>query len=938
MLFVKTRAFFLVLCLSPGAFAQTEQAARVKQLAEKLTSAKTESERQELLSAEGESLTAELVAALIESADRVRLGGDYERALNTARFIQSVAERIDDRTGVARAVQLIGNVHQSRSEYDEALEYYRKSLPLMEAAKYQRGIAYVYTNIGLIHRLQGDLDTALEFYQRGLKVSEATGDKRSAANALNLTGVIHRLQGNGSLALDYFQKALTLFEEAGFQPGVAGMLNNIGGLYLQQGQYELAEEAFRKSLVLAEKSKTRPQVAQALNNIGRTYRLRLDNTQALEYYRQSLAIREEIGDKLGVARTLQNMAEIYTGNSLGEFERALGQYQKSLALFESLGSKHGMAETAAGISYLYALRDDFQSALSWAERAVPLARETEKDSLWQALSHLGAAHRGLKQYVKARAAFAESITVIEEMRAEVAGGEQERQRFLEVAISPYQAMIELLVAEKEWEAAFGYAERAKGRVLLDVLQSGRAGVAKVMTEGEREQERKLRGQLIALNNQVTREGQSAKPDAAQLVNLKARQQKARLGYEGFQMSLYATHPELRIQRGEVRPLSLEETGALLPDARTALVEYVTAEDKTYLFVITKGSARGARPELKIYTLDAERKELAAQAEHFRHQLARRDLTYGAAARGLYDLLLKPAEAQLRGKDTLVIVPDGKLWELPFQTLQDTRGRHLIESHTISYVPSLAVLSEMIKARGKTPSVASAPSTLLAVGNPTLATDTVRRANSVMHDRLGPLPEAERQVKALGELYGAARSRVYFGPAAREGRIKSEAGSFRVLQLATHGVLNDVSPMYSHVLLAQEDGSGAEDGLLEAWELMNLDLDADLVVLSACETARGRVGAGEGVIGLTWALFVAGSSTTVVSQWKVESASTTELMLEFHRNLQRPTGGPGRGMSTAAALQRAAKKMLSGNEYSHPYYWAGFVAIGDNPVRQKGSSD
>jgi len=125
-----------------------------------------------------------------------------------------------------------------------------------------------------------------------------------------------------------------------------------------------------------------------------------------------------------------------------------------------------------------------------------------------------------------------------------------------------------------------------------------------------------------------------------------------------------------------------------------------------------------------------------------------------------------------------------------------------------------------------------------------------------------------------------------------------------------------------------DKSSAEDGLLEAWEIMNLDLNADLVVLSACETARGRVGAGEGVIGLTWALFVAGSPTTVVSQWKVESASTTELMLEFHRQLQSKIKTRQAGVSTAQALQSSALKMLRSREYRHPFYWGGLVIVGD----------
>ena len=184
----------------------------------------------------------------------------------------------------------------------------------------------------------------------------------------------------------------------------------------------------------------------------------------------------------------------------------------------------------------------------------------------------------------------------------------------------------------------------------------------------------------------------------------------------------------------------------------------------------------------------------------------------------------------------------------------------------------------------------------------------------------PLPEAERMVKGLAQMYGANASRVYVGAEAREDVLKAEANKYRILQLATHGVINNASPMYSHIVLAQGEG-GKEDGLLEAWEIMQMDLQADLAVLSACETARGRIGAGEGVIGITWALFVAGCPTTVVSQWKVESSSTTELMLEFHRHLQ---AGAGKG----EAMRRAALKLMADKRYNHPFYWASFIVVGD----------
>lgn len=359
-----------------------------------------------------------------------------------------------------------------------------------------------------------------------------------------------------------------------------------------------------------------------------------------------------------------------------------------------------------------------------------------------------------------------------------------------------------------------------------------------------------------------------------------------------------------------------------------MLEYVVTDEKTYLFVLTSGSdtTRGT-VKLQSHTLAITRKDLAEHVTSFRQQIAKRDLTFRPTSRKLYDLLLSPARAELKGKPTLVIVPDGPLWELPFQALQDTSGRDLIEDHALSYAPSLTVLREMSRLRKK--KVDASSTRLLAMGNPFLGKATVERLKMERRDeQLDPLPEAEREVKTLAQLYGAGQSKVYIGADAREDRLKSEAGRFSVLHLATHGILNDASPMYSQVVLAQSAEGAGEDGLLEAWEIMKLDLHADLVVLSACETGRGRVGAGEGMIGLTWALFVAGSPTTLVSQWKVESASTTELMLEFHRNLRRGIKDTRQRVSTAKALQDAAFKVLRRSEYRHPFYWAGFVVVGD----------
>jgi CHAT domain-containing protein len=176
----------------------------------------------------------------------------------------------------------------------------------------------------------------------------------------------------------------------------------------------------------------------------------------------------------------------------------------------------------------------------------------------------------------------------------------------------------------------------------------------------------------------------------------------------------------------------------------------------------------------------------------------------------------------------------------------------------------------------------------------------------------PLPEAEREVKMLANLYGPMRSRIYIGRDAQETKAKTEAGSYDIIHLAAHGILNDKSPMYSQLVLSQPEGDTNEDGLLEAWEVTKLDLKADLVVLSSCETALGKIGNGEGMIGLSWAFFVTGAPTTVASQWKVETRSTTELMVEFHRNLERRK-------SKAEPLRQAMLKLLRTNQFNRPFY-------------------
>ncbi|HXG66860.1 MAG TPA: CHAT domain-containing protein [Blastocatellia bacterium] len=714
-------------------------------------------------------------------------------------------------------------------------------------------------------------------------------NKRELVQALIRQGDRFFSQGDYPQALDVYARAHSAAEQINDKAGISRTLNYIGLIRLRQGNYAQAMGYFQQSLAMSEAMKDKTGMADALVNIGNVHRKQGDYAQAMEYYRKSLAMSETLEDKVIMARTLNNIANVY---------RKQGRYEQSL---------------------------------EFAGRAAAPARQVGLlETLWGARLLAGAAHHFLNRPDQARQAIAESIAATEALRAQVAGGEQEQQRFFESRVLSYYAMVELLVAQNNPAEALAYAERARARALLDVLRSGRINITKAMTSQEQEQERRLNSLLVSLNTQIYRENLRPQPDPARLAELNAQLQKARLDFEAFQTNLYVAHPELKTQRGEAPPLRLEEATALLPDTQTALLEFVVAAEKSYLFVLTRqGAAKHAT--VKVFPLEVKQQDLTERVERFRQMLATLDNRFHRSAREFYDLLLKPAAAQLRGKTRLVLVPDGPLWELPFQALQTPQNRYLIEDHIISYAPSLTVLREMRRSRRRE---ASAAPTLLAFGNPALEQKAAARVQAaLMYERLDPLPEAERQVQTLGRLYGPRRSKVYIGAEAREERFKAEAGAYRILHLATHGILNDRSPMYSHLLLAQAkeltfSGAGSkEDGLLEAWELLKMDLRADLAVLSACETARGRVGQGEGMIGLTWALFVAGVPTTVVSQWQVRSDSTAELMVAFHQQLQtRLAGSPGRG--AAAALRAAALKLMQNPKYRHPFHWAGFVVVGN----------
>jgi CHAT domain-containing protein len=398
--------------------------------------------------------------------------------------------------------------------------------------------------------------------------------------------------------------------------------------------------------------------------------------------------------------------------------------------------------------------------------------------------------------------------------------------------------------------------------------------------------------------------------------------------------LYASHSDLKVDRARVLPFSIQDANAALVSEEAVAVVFQVLDEKVHVFTI---ELSGGAPRMTTYPIVISRKTLSEKVEQFRGRISNNSLGVDKLSRELFQLLLGPNAHILNRKKTIVVVPDDVLWELPFQALKERSGRYVVESHPLFYVPSMTALREIMNREAGTltsngsksvvrKDIRSGPS-LLAFGNPKLFAGTINRVKTFARNvKLGPIPETKIEVATLGGLYGASRSKLFVGKEATEDRAKAEMSRFEVLHFATHGILDGKDPLYSNILLSQSGSAG--DGLLEAREIMKLNLNADIAILSACDTARGRISGGEGVIGMTWALFVAGCPTTVVSQWSVESRSTTKLMIEFHRALLGLNKQSERMRRAADALREAQLKMLKTQVYRHPFYWAGFVVVGN----------
>jgi CHAT domain-containing protein/tetratricopeptide (TPR) repeat protein len=843
-----------------------------------------------------------LFASAVQDVDR----GALPRARERFTEALTLATVSGDRPLLARLHRALGNVALLQGDLRQAEESYTAGLRLLAGSADRWALSQAHKTLGDLYASRDENGAALEEYEAGLAAVRGLGDRNAEAGLLNAVGTVHLAWADYARAQRYFQGAL---DRAPTDPSlVAYALNNSGIVFGLTGQEDLSRERFERALALLEQAGNTSEAARLLNNLGESYAGRGEHERALAAFRRAIARAEESGDTEAIPGHWKNIGD--TRAAQGRRAEARAAYRKSLELAEKRADRSTTALALLGLARLHSSAAEPGPALPLADRAAALAVETgERETFWQARTLAGEALEALHREGAAGEAFAQAVTTLEQLRGQAAGGAFGRQGFLASRLAPYRDMVALLARRGDAAgalAALSYAERAKARALLDLRSAGRGAARPELTAAERAREAELRERLAALNQQLFLERRRTGQDhPARLEETGARLRRAQLDLDSFRSDLYASRPQLQVRRADLSGWAPGPAGALSASAPTTFLEYVVTEEQTFLWTLTPATPADPAPRWRLHPIALRRPDLARAVEDFRRRLGDRNLAVAGAARRLYALLLAPAEAELKGTSALSIVPDGVLWNLPFQALETPGGEPLLARHALSYAPSLSLLAELAR---PCPAAreAGTPGPLFALGNP-------------------DLPEAAEEAREVGRLYGPG-SRVLVGAAASEAAVKREAGRRRVLHFATHGVFDDRRPLSSHLVLARdpgprEGGEGGEDGLLEAWELLGLDLDADLVVLSACQTARGRLGEGEGVIGLTWALFAAGARAVVASAWQVDSAATRALMVDFHRRRLA-------GASNAEALRQAALAVREREGWRHPFYWAGFELLGN----------
>ncbi len=869
---------------------------------------------------------------------------DYPGALREAQAAFRISREIGDAMLEIQCLERSAFVWLDLGKDAQAHEACRRALTMARERVCRRLEVLCLRTMGVIFLERGDLARAEDHLSEALEYYRRTAALRSQDICLYWLTLLHKDKGDYSKAMACADDALRISRQIAFKTGEAFHLTTIGDIYLALGNYERALEFNKDALRVADRYIGKWSREECLNTIGYVYIELQDPSRAMPYFKEALAYIRKIGHGREEARCLYNIGIAYF--KLGDLPNALEFFSKSLSAASLAGKKVIQAQNYNRLGDLYHKTGSWSRSKEAYGLAQAVGRETgQPDAIWEAYAGLGALCAARKEIPAAIENYKKAIGIIEDLRVQLLLREYS-SGFFKSKIPIYEALVDLLFEDSEKNPAAGaleeclyYAEKAKARSFLDDLQKARIDSSALPRETVDEQE-----QISRKISHLSAELNDGSLSPADRAGLQERLGKAEDEYQLFTEKVRAENPGYsRVVSSE--PCRLPEIRKKLLDGETGIVEYFVGEENIYIFFITARnlSVRRITPP--------ESRRTVLLAGNYIGLLSSGEITNAdivPAGRKLYDALIGASGREcLSGIRNLIFIPDRTLYYLPFEALvpgaqagsDRAPSRFLLEDYGISYAPSASTLASILERRER----ARAEADLLSIGSPRLGrTGDGGRGAANGKDLLSeyylekrfvlhPLEFASREMEAISKLLAPGSRRIVAGAEATEARVKKlPLSRYKILHFATHSLLDEMVASRSALVLSADAGSD-EDGFLQAREIYNLELNADLVVLSACQTAGGKMEKGEGIQGLSRAFLCSGSRSVVASLWNVNDESTSYFMKTFYGFLTE-------GRTKQEGLRRTKIRMCRSDDW-RPCHWAAFVLIGegDTAVPLRGSS-
>ena len=883
--------------------------------------------RREVNDRAGEAATLNNIGLVYSSV------GEKQKALDYFEQALSIRREVNSRAGEAATLSNIGSVYDSIGEKKEALNYYEQALSIQREVNDRAGEATTLSNIGSVYNSIGEKQKALDYYERQtLPILREVNDRAGEATTLSNIGSVYDFIGEKQEALDYYEQALSIRREVNDKPGEAVTLNNIGLVYSSIGEKQEALDYYEQALSIRREVNDKPGEAVTLNNIGLVYSSIGEKQEALDYYEQALSIQREVNDRAGEATALNNLGSVY--NFIGEKQKALDYYEQALSIRREVNDKPGEATTLNNLGWVYDSMGEKQKALDYYERALPISREVS-DPATEAITlfNIAALKKEQNDLPKALENINLAIALIEDLRTNIVS-DNLRVSYFSTVQDYYQLKTDILMQLEQPEAAFDSSEDARARSLIELLRESNVDIRKGVPLNLLEQETSLQQELqeieqkriVLSSSEHTFEQAEALDRESDYILQQLDQAIAQIR----QVSpAYA-------ETVKPQPLLLQQIQKRILDEDTVLLQYSLGAEQSYLWIVGKNI-------FQTYTLPG-RTEIEPIADQFRSATTTDTPTSDVYRKGkeLAELILPEIPGWATDK-RLLISGEGVLAELPFHALplpkKDTYTPLLVEHEVLTQpsISSVGIIRQEFSERPlRPPAIAILADPVYRADDdritgqtaiesvfPSSLSDTERNLRDLDLRNIQRLkytrPEADAILAAASDLKTIA---AFDFDATYEWVTNAALSEYSIVHLATHGFINPVNPQLSGIVLnlVNPEGQLRDNGFLRLHDIFNLSLNAELVVLSACQTGLGKNVSGEGIVGLSRGFMYAGAERIMVSLWNVNDESTAALMSTFYRYLLNDN------LSPAAALRAAQKEQWEAGEI--PYKWAAFTLQGE----------